>query len=107
MSAIEIVLGRQILDVLGPSQPLTTLGAAAGTMEISLPDGQAAFATVRAAPGEAVGARLRVPARAFARYDEDLASWIWPGGQFTVQIGSSSRALPITVPVVCGTPAAG
>ncbi len=41
-------LGRQILDVLGPSQPLTTFGAAAGTLEITLPDGAAAFATVRA-----------------------------------------------------------
>ncbi len=40
--------GRHILDVLGPSQPLTTFGAAAGTMEIVLPDGEAAFATVRA-----------------------------------------------------------
>jgi two-component system cell cycle sensor histidine kinase PleC len=39
--------GRQILDVLGPSQPLTTFGAAAGTMEIVLPDGETAFATVR------------------------------------------------------------
>src|SRR5271154_4465385 len=33
--------GRHILDVLGPSQPLTTFGAAAGTMEIVLPDGEA------------------------------------------------------------------
>ena len=33
------LLGRQILDVLGPSQPLTTFGAAAGTMEITLADG--------------------------------------------------------------------
>jgi len=41
-------LGRQILDVLGPSQPLTTFGAAAGALEITLPDGAAAFATVRA-----------------------------------------------------------
>jgi two-component system cell cycle sensor histidine kinase PleC len=40
--------GRHILDALGPSQPLTTFGAAAGTMEIVLPDGEAAFATVRA-----------------------------------------------------------
>ncbi len=39
--------GRQILDVLGPTQPLTTFAAAAGTMEIMLPDGAAAFATVR------------------------------------------------------------
>jgi two-component system cell cycle sensor histidine kinase PleC len=42
------LLGRQILDVLGPSQPLTTFGAAAGTMEIVLPDGEVAFASVRA-----------------------------------------------------------
>jgi two-component system, cell cycle sensor histidine kinase PleC len=42
------MLGRPILDVLGPSQPLTTFGADAGTMEISLPNGEAAFATVRA-----------------------------------------------------------
>ncbi len=40
--------GRNILDVLGPTQALTTFGAAAGTMEIVLPDGAAAFATVRA-----------------------------------------------------------
>jgi two-component system cell cycle sensor histidine kinase PleC len=40
--------GRQILDVLGPSQPLTTFGAAAGTREIILPTGEPAFATVRA-----------------------------------------------------------
>ncbi len=39
--------GRHILDVLGPAQPLTTFGAAAGTMEIVLPDGETAFATVR------------------------------------------------------------
>ncbi|HEX4409769.1 MAG TPA: ATP-binding protein [Xanthobacteraceae bacterium] len=41
-------VGRPLLDVLGPSQPLTTFGAAAGTMEITLPNGEAAFATVRA-----------------------------------------------------------
>jgi two-component system cell cycle sensor histidine kinase PleC len=40
--------GRNILDVLGPTQPLTTFGAVAGTMEIVLPDGTTAFATVRA-----------------------------------------------------------
>src|ERR1700733_7716114 len=40
--------GRHILDALGPSQPLTTFGAAAGTMEIVLPDGEAGFAPVRA-----------------------------------------------------------
>jgi len=43
-----LTLGRHILDVLGPSQPLTTFGAAAGAMEIMLADGETAFATVRA-----------------------------------------------------------
>ncbi len=63
----------------------------------------AAFAAVKSAPGQAVKVRLKIPARAFARYDEDLASWIWPGGQFTVQVGPSSRSLPLAAPVRSGT----
>jgi beta-glucosidase len=62
----------------------------------------AGFAAVRAGAGEPAVARIRIPARAFARYDEDLASWIWPGGRFTVQAGSSSRALPLSAVVVSG-----
>jgi beta-glucosidase len=61
----------------------------------------AAFAVVRAEPGERVTARLTIPARAFARYDEDLASWIWPGGEYTVHAGPSSRDLPLSAPVRC------
>jgi len=41
-------VGRPLLDLLGPTQPLTTFGAAAGTLEITLPGGAPAFATVRA-----------------------------------------------------------
>src|SRR5215470_16996754 len=37
----------RLLDLLGPAQPLTTFGALAGVLEITLPDGDAAFATVR------------------------------------------------------------
>src|SRR5262249_44257986 len=40
-------LGQRLIDVLGPTQPLTTFGAMAGVLEISLPDGTPAFATVR------------------------------------------------------------
>jgi two-component system cell cycle sensor histidine kinase PleC len=40
-------IGRPLIDLLGPSQPLTTFGAAAGTLEITLPDGAPAFATAR------------------------------------------------------------
>ena len=40
--------GRSILDVLGPWQPLTTFGAEAHTMQIALPGGTPALASVRA-----------------------------------------------------------
>jgi two-component system cell cycle sensor histidine kinase PleC len=42
------LLGRPLLDILGPSQPLTTFGAGAGVLEVSLADGIRALATVRA-----------------------------------------------------------
>jgi beta-glucosidase len=64
----------------------------------------ASFAAVRADPGETVTARLTIAARTFARYEEDLASWIWPAGQFTVCAGSSSRALPLSAVVQSGVP---
>ena len=57
---------------------------------------------VSAAPGEAAEVRLRIPARAFARYSEREAAWVWPPGTFTVQVGRSSRDLPLSVPVRCG-----
>jgi beta-glucosidase len=63
----------------------------------------AGFAVVRAGPGEPAVARVRVPARAFARYDGDLETWIWPGGQFTVHVGRSSRDLPLAAPLYSGT----
>jgi two-component system cell cycle sensor histidine kinase PleC len=39
--------GRPLLDILGPSQPLTTFGADAGVLEVILTDGSSALATVR------------------------------------------------------------
>jgi two-component system cell cycle sensor histidine kinase PleC len=41
------MLGRNLLDVLGPAPPLTTLGAGAGVMNITLADGTETLATVR------------------------------------------------------------
>jgi beta-glucosidase len=64
----------------------------------------AAFTVVRAAPGERVAAEITLPARAFARYDKDLARWIWPGGPFAVHAGRSSRDLPLSVVVRSGAP---
>jgi two-component system cell cycle sensor histidine kinase PleC len=42
------IAGRSLLDVLGPLQPLTTFAVDAGTREIALGNGQAAYAAVRA-----------------------------------------------------------
>jgi len=41
------VVGRRLIDLIGPAQPLTTLGKSAGVMELALPDGTPALATVR------------------------------------------------------------
>jgi len=40
-------IGRRLIDLLGPTQPLTTFGAGAGVLEIVLPDDSRALATVR------------------------------------------------------------
>ncbi len=65
----RLTMGRNILDVLGPSQPLTTFGADAGTLEIILADGEAAFATVRALKNP-VGLLAVVQGR-----EDALANW--------------------------------
>ena len=41
------MVGRRLIDVLGPTQPLTTFGAAAGVLEVPLADGSLAYGTVR------------------------------------------------------------
>ncbi len=78
------LLGRQILDVLGPSQTLTTFGATAGTMEIALADGETAFATVRALKNP-VGLLAVIQSR-----DDALANW------------RSTTALTITLSATTG-----
>jgi two-component system cell cycle sensor histidine kinase PleC len=45
--ANDNAIGRSLLDVVGDEQPLTTFGAQAGALEITLADGAEAFATVR------------------------------------------------------------
>jgi len=40
-------VGRRLVDLLGPAQPLTTFGAGAGVLEILLPNDTKALATVR------------------------------------------------------------
>ena len=46
----EHTVGRRLIDLLGPTQPLTTFGAGAGVMELTLPGDVRAFATVRMLP---------------------------------------------------------
>ena len=36
--ATDATIGRRLIDLLGPTQPLTTFGAGAGVLEITLPD---------------------------------------------------------------------
>jgi beta-glucosidase len=62
----------------------------------------AAFATVTAKPGRAAEARLAIPARAFARYDESPGGRVRPPGEFTVRIGRSSADLRLSVRVRSG-----
>jgi two-component system cell cycle sensor histidine kinase PleC len=45
--ATDLTVGRHLIDLLGPIQPLTTFGAGAGVMDIVLPDSTPALATVR------------------------------------------------------------
>ena len=62
----------------------------------------AAFGIAEAAPGEQAEVTLRVPARAFARWDTDAGGWVWPRELFTVHVGRSSRDLRLSVPVASG-----
>jgi len=78
------MLGRRLDDVLGPSQPLTAFGAAAGVLEFPLADGSLAFGTVRslfASNAELAIVHLR---------GEALAAWL------------SDTALTITLSATTG-----
>ena len=61
-----------------------------------------AFGGVLAAPGEVAEVTLRVPARVFAVFDEQAGRWSWPPGEFTVQVGRSSRDLRLSLAVRSG-----
>jgi beta-glucosidase len=59
----------------------------------------AAFAGVELGPGDEAEVQLKVPARAFARFDEGLGRWTWPSGTHTVHAGRSSRDLRLNARV--------
>src|SRR5215813_1161192 len=67
------IIGKPLLDILGPAQPLTTFGALAGVREMSLADETPAFATVRHLyTGQLAVIHLRVEALAVWRSDTAL-----------------------------------
>ncbi|HWL05958.1 MAG TPA: ATP-binding protein [Xanthobacteraceae bacterium] len=67
---------RDLLDILGPEQPLTTFGAAAGVMEIASGSGDILLATVRSIrhmPGQVAVTQSRNDILGFWRSDTTLA----------------------------------
>ncbi|HEX5293455.1 MAG TPA: glycoside hydrolase family 3 C-terminal domain-containing protein [Streptosporangiaceae bacterium] len=62
----------------------------------------AAFGSVVAGPGGVADVTLRLPARAFARWDERAGGWAWPAGRYEVQVGRSARDLRLTARVQSG-----
>jgi beta-glucosidase len=60
----------------------------------------AAFASVSAGAGENAEARVTVPARSFARFDEGRRDWVWVPGTYTLRAGRSSRDLTLSKEVV-------
>ena len=67
------VVGRRLIDVLGPTQPLTTFGVAAGVLEIPLADGSLAYGTVRGLWSNGELAILHGRADALAAWASDTA----------------------------------
>ena len=61
-----------------------------------------AFSGVTAPPGETAEVTLRLPARVFAVFDEETGRWSWPKGEFTVQVGRSSRDLRLSATLRSG-----
>ncbi|MHB1593268.1 MAG: beta-glucosidase family protein [Streptosporangiaceae bacterium] len=90
--------GREVVQAYveppagGPGRPVRILGG---------------FASATAAPDERVTVEVRIPARAFAHWDEAAGQWAWQPGQYRIRAGSSSRDLPLTATVTCGPVAAG
>jgi beta-glucosidase len=88
--------GREVVQAYLAGPP----GGSGGGGGVSRPVRElAAFGIAAAEPGAAAEVTLQVPARAFARWDEETGGWLWPPGQFTVHVGRSSRDLRLAVPI--------
>lgn len=62
----------------------------------------AAFAGVRAGPGETAEVTLDLPQRAFEHWDPATGGWALESGRFLVHIGTSSADLPTCLPIEIG-----
>jgi beta-glucosidase len=92
--------GREVVQAY-LARPAEPENGEAGRV-VTPPRQLASFGTVTAPPGGLAELTLQVPARAFARWDEQTGSWTWPPGQFTVHVGRSSRDLRLSALVRSG-----
>lgn len=58
------------------------------------------FVNIEAEAGESVAARLKVPARAFMRFDEPSRAWVAHPGTYVLRAGRSARDLRLSTKVV-------
>ncbi len=99
--------GREVVQAYLAAPPAkgesaAGMGRRAGAGAGRPPRELAAFASVTAPPGASAEVTLTVPARAFARWEEQAGRWAWPHGRFTVHVGRSSRDLRLSAPVRLG-----
>ncbi len=92
--------GREVIQAYLAPPPGKGDGVGGGVA--TPPRELAAFGTAAAPPGGRAEVTLQVPARAFARWNEEAGGWAWPPGQFTVHVGRSSRDLRLSALVWSG-----
>lgn len=98
--------GREVVQ-LYLSEPLPEVDAPVPTpASTAIPERPirvlASTGIAQTGPGELTHVRLRVPARAFARWDAAEHDWVHPHGRYLIQVGRSSRDLRLSAPVVIG-----
>uniref|UniRef100_S0DEM6 Glycoside hydrolase family 3 protein n=1 Tax=termite gut metagenome TaxID=433724 RepID=S0DEM6_9ZZZZ len=102
-------------EVLQVEATLRNTGARAGKQVVQLylaPPADArrparelkGFEKVSLEPGEAQKITFRLEGGAFAHYDEHLHDWRVEGGRYTLELGFSSRELPLSAQVEVASP---
>ncbi len=62
----------------------------------------AGFTRVHAEPGGTQIARIRLPHRAFARWDEKAGTWSHPRGHYRIEVGFSVQDLRLNAELSIG-----